>query len=96
MNGVTSRFRALFNGFRARHLAETEPLFQVLDALHKPYQVCLQILFFGLRSSHCFILKIPDFMLLLPHYRLKCETSRLKTLALVLREVLTPSKVGCL
>jgi hypothetical protein len=41
MNGVTSRFRTLFNGFRVRHLSETEPLFQVLDALHKPYQVCL-------------------------------------------------------
>lgn len=39
MNGVTSRFRTLFNGFRARHLDYTEPLFQVLDALHKPYQV---------------------------------------------------------
>jgi hypothetical protein len=44
MNGVTSRFRTLLNGFRARHLAETEPLFQVLDALHKPYQVRLIIL----------------------------------------------------
>jgi hypothetical protein len=41
MNGVTSRFRTLFNGFRARHLDFTEPLYQVLDALHKPYQVCL-------------------------------------------------------
>jgi hypothetical protein len=30
MNGVTSRFRTLFNGFRARHLSETEPLYQVL------------------------------------------------------------------
>jgi hypothetical protein len=39
MNGVTSRFRTLFNCFRARHLEHTEPLYQVLDALHKPYQV---------------------------------------------------------
>jgi hypothetical protein len=30
IHGLTSRFRTLFNGFRARHLAETEPLFQVL------------------------------------------------------------------
>jgi hypothetical protein len=36
MNGVTSRFKSLFNGFRVRHLPATEPL---LDALHKPYQV---------------------------------------------------------
>jgi hypothetical protein len=41
MNGVTSRFRTLFNGFRARHLDFTEPMYQVLDGLHKPYQVCL-------------------------------------------------------
>jgi hypothetical protein len=40
MNGVTSRFRTLFNGFRVQHLPATEPLYQVLDGLHKPYQVC--------------------------------------------------------
>jgi hypothetical protein len=40
MNGVTSRFRTLLNGFRVRHLPATEPLYQVLDDLHKPYQVC--------------------------------------------------------
>jgi hypothetical protein len=34
MNGVTSRFRALFNGFRVLHLPHTEPLYQVLDGLH--------------------------------------------------------------
>jgi hypothetical protein len=41
MNGVTSRFRTLFNGFRARRFPATEPLYQVLDGrdLHKPYQV---------------------------------------------------------
>jgi hypothetical protein len=39
INGVTSSFRTHFNGFGARHLDYTEPLFQVLDALHKPYQV---------------------------------------------------------
>jgi hypothetical protein len=39
MNGVTSRFRTLFNGFRASHLPETEPLYQILDGLQKPYQV---------------------------------------------------------
>jgi hypothetical protein len=39
MNGVTSRFRALLNGFRVLHLPHTEPLYQVLDGLHKPYQV---------------------------------------------------------
>jgi hypothetical protein len=39
MNGVTSRFRALFNGFRAQRFPATEPLYQVLDGLHKPYQV---------------------------------------------------------
>jgi hypothetical protein len=39
MNGVTSRFRALFNGFRAQHFPATEPLYQVLDGLHRPYQV---------------------------------------------------------
>jgi hypothetical protein len=40
MNGVTSRFRALLNGFRVLHLPHTYPLYQVLDGLHKPYQVC--------------------------------------------------------
>jgi hypothetical protein len=40
MNGVTSRFRTLLNGFRVQHLPATEPLYQVLDGLHKPYQVC--------------------------------------------------------
>jgi hypothetical protein len=40
VNGVTSRFRTLFNGFRVLHLPATEPLYQVLDGLHKPYQVC--------------------------------------------------------
>jgi hypothetical protein len=40
MNGVTSRFRTLLNGFRVLHLPHTEPLYQVLDGLHKPYQVC--------------------------------------------------------
>jgi hypothetical protein len=47
MNGVTSRFRTLLNGFRVLHLPHTEPLYQVLDGLHKPYQVCklsLQVL----------------------------------------------------
>jgi hypothetical protein len=39
MNGVTSRFRAMFNGFRAQRFPATEPLYQVLDGLHKPYQV---------------------------------------------------------
>jgi hypothetical protein len=40
MNGVTSRFRTLLNGFRVQHLLATEPLYQVLGGLHKPYQVC--------------------------------------------------------
>jgi hypothetical protein len=39
MNGVTSRFRALFNGFRAQHFPAIEPLYQVLDGLHRPFQV---------------------------------------------------------
>jgi hypothetical protein len=39
MNGVTSRFRTLLNGFRVLHLPHTEPLYRVLDGLHKPYQV---------------------------------------------------------
>jgi hypothetical protein len=43
MNSVTSRFRTLFNGFRVQHLPATEPLYQVLDGLHKPYQVCTLI-----------------------------------------------------
>jgi hypothetical protein len=44
MNGVTSRFRTLLNGLRVLHLPHTEPLYQVLDGLHKPYQVCTLIL----------------------------------------------------
>jgi hypothetical protein len=43
MNSVTSRFRTLLNGFRVLHLPHTEPLYQVLDGLHKPYQVCTLI-----------------------------------------------------
>jgi hypothetical protein len=39
LNGCTSRFRTLLNAFRAQHFPATEPLFQVLDRLHKPYQV---------------------------------------------------------
>jgi hypothetical protein len=39
LNGCTSRFRTLLNAFRAQHFPVTEPLFQVLDRLHKPYQV---------------------------------------------------------
>jgi hypothetical protein len=39
MNGVTSRFRTLFNGFRAQCFPATEPLYQVLDGLHRPFQV---------------------------------------------------------
>jgi hypothetical protein len=41
MNGVTSRFRALFSGFRVQQLPATEPLYKVLDGLHRPYQVSL-------------------------------------------------------
>jgi hypothetical protein len=39
LNGCTSRFRTLLNAFRAQHYPVTEPLYQVLDRLHKPYQV---------------------------------------------------------
>ena len=39
LNSVNSRFRGLFNAFRALHFSVTEPLYQVLDGLHKPYQV---------------------------------------------------------
>jgi hypothetical protein len=39
LNGVNARFRALLNGFRVLHFPATEPLYQVLDGLHKPYQV---------------------------------------------------------
>jgi hypothetical protein len=39
MNGVTSRFKTLFNGFRAQHFPATQLLYQVLDALHRPLQV---------------------------------------------------------
>jgi hypothetical protein len=79
MNGVTSRFRTLFNGFRARHFAETEPLFQVLDALHKPYQVCLQRLLLAWEAA---IVSFSKSVILCScsHNRLKCETSRLSTL----------------
>jgi hypothetical protein len=41
LNCVNARFRALLNGFRVLHFPSTEPLYQVLDALHKPYQVRL-------------------------------------------------------
>jgi hypothetical protein len=103
MNGVTSRFRTLFNGFRARDFAETEPLFQVLDALHKPYQVnddsviklmpAMHVVqpLFAMLTSPCYVFvsdTVPS--------RPKCETSRLKTLVLALHEVLGQSKVACL
>jgi hypothetical protein len=39
VNGCTSRFRTLLNACRAQQFPATEPLFQVLDRLHKPYQV---------------------------------------------------------
>ena len=39
LNSVNARFRALLNGFRVLKFPSTEPLFQVLDGLHKPYQV---------------------------------------------------------
>ena len=39
LNSVNARFRALLNGFRVRHFPTSEPLYQVLDGLHKPYQV---------------------------------------------------------
>jgi hypothetical protein len=39
LNGCTSRFRTLLNAFRAQQFPATEPLFRVLDRLHKPYQV---------------------------------------------------------
>eukprot|EP00953_Heterococcus_sp_UTEX-ZZ885_P007755 4675-Heterococcus_DN1.PRE.1 len=38
MNGVNARFRALLNGFRAQRFPAAEPLYLVLDGLHKPYQ----------------------------------------------------------
>jgi hypothetical protein len=39
LNSVNARFRALLNGFRVLNFPSTEPLFQVLDGLHRPYQV---------------------------------------------------------
>jgi hypothetical protein len=39
LNSVNARFRALFNGFRVLKFPSTEPLYQVLDGLHRPYQV---------------------------------------------------------
>jgi hypothetical protein len=39
LNSVNARFRALFNGFRVLNFPSTEPLFQVLDGLHRPDQV---------------------------------------------------------
>ena len=39
LNSVNARFRASFNGFRVLKFPSTEALYQVLDGLHKPYQV---------------------------------------------------------
>jgi hypothetical protein len=55
LNGVNARFRALFNGFRVLHFPATEPLYQVLDGLHKPYQV-QSLVFCGACSSGQLIL----------------------------------------
>jgi hypothetical protein len=102
MNGVTSRFRTLFNGFRARHLAKTEPLYQVLDALHKPYQVndnTFTDFAPAMKCSHfpnAHIAMLLYLSLTTLHPRLKCDTSRLRTPALALHEVLEPLKVDCL
>jgi hypothetical protein len=39
LNSVNARFKAVCNGFRVLKFPATEPLYQVLDGLHKPYQV---------------------------------------------------------
>jgi hypothetical protein len=39
MNSINCRFKGVLNVFRAMHFPASEPLFQQLDGLHKPYQV---------------------------------------------------------
>jgi hypothetical protein len=93
MNGVTSRFRTLFNGFRAQHFPATEPLYQVLDGLHKPYQVCMlnsDCLPYGKLSINC-----PRCLLFLC-IRLKCAISRPRTRVSASHEALALSNDVCL
>jgi hypothetical protein len=91
MNGVTSRFKTLLNGFRVLHLPHTEPLYQVLDGLHKPYQVCT------LNCKRSYNLQThKTAAMYIAQTRLKSGISRHKTLVSALLEALAPLKVDCL
>jgi hypothetical protein len=92
MNGVTSRFRTRFNGFRVQHLPTTEPLYSVLDGLHKPYEVCCVGLlpespnFATIQQSCCFhALNRPRSGI--SKHKIRVSTSL---------EALVPSKADCL
>jgi hypothetical protein len=52
MNGVNARFRALLNGFRVQRFPAAEPLYLVLDGLHRPYQVCFLNLYACLNDEN--------------------------------------------